>query len=251
MMRTLLLGLYLSLCVVLALPWLILWTLLTGKPDLMYALAMKAVRAGNRMFGIRVHVVGMENIPPGACVFVANHVSNVDPLACIPAIPQRVAILIKKELMNIPILSAGMRRAQFVPVDRSDRESAAASVDVAVEYLKSGVSFAIFAEGTRSVDGRLRPFKRGGFAIAIEASAPVVPVSIAGTQHLLPKGEWKLHAGDVTVRFGPAVDAAAYTLDRRAELQARVHALVAAGLPQEQQPQDRSSTSPAAAEGAP
>src|SRR5580692_3780377 len=110
MIRTLLLGSFFALCIVFVLPWLILWTLLTGKP----------VRAGNRIAGIRVHLQGVENIPPGACVFVANHVSNADPLACIPSIPRRVAILIKKELMSIPILSAGMRRAQFVPVDRAD-----------------------------------------------------------------------------------------------------------------------------------
>jgi 1-acyl-sn-glycerol-3-phosphate acyltransferase len=241
MIRTLLLGFFFALCIVLVLPWLLLWTVLTGKPDWMYTWAMKAVRAGNRIAGIRVRVVGLENIPPGASVFVANHVSNADPLACIPSIPQRVAILIKKELMGIPILAAGMRRAQFVPVDRSDRESAAASMEVAVRYLKEGVSFAIFAEGTRSDDGRLRSFKRGGFSIAIEAGAPIVPISIAGTQYVMPKGSWIVRPGDVTVRFGPPVDAAAYTVDRRAALLARVHALVAAGLPPEQRPLDEAA----------
>jgi 1-acyl-sn-glycerol-3-phosphate acyltransferase len=236
MIRTVFLGLYLSLCILLALPWLILWSIITGSPDLMYALAMKAVLVGNRVFGIRVHVGGLENIPPGACVFVSNHVSNVDALAFIPSIPQRVAILIKKELMRIPILATGMRAAGFVPVNRSDRDAAAASVELAVKRLKEGISFAIFAEGTRSSDGRLQPFKRGGFTIAIDAGAPIVPVSIAGTQRLLPKGDWKLRAGDVFVRYGPPVNASAYTLDRRAELASRVHSLIAAGLPPEQQP---------------
>jgi 1-acyl-sn-glycerol-3-phosphate acyltransferase len=228
--------LYFALCIVLVLPWLILWSVITGRPDLMYSLAMKAVRGGNRVFGIRVHVLGLENIPPGACVFVSNHVSNVDAIAFIPSIPRRVAILIKQELLGIPILATGMRRAQFVPVDRSDRDAAAASVELAVKRLKEGVSFAIFAEGTRSADGRLRPFKRGGFTIAIDAGAPVVPVSIAGTQHLLPKGDWKLRSGDVVVRYGPAVDSSAYSIDRRGELLARIQSLVAAGLPPEQQP---------------
>jgi 1-acyl-sn-glycerol-3-phosphate acyltransferase len=236
MTRTVFLGLYLSLCIFLALPWLILWSIITGSPDLMYALAMKAVRVGNRAFGIRVHVEGLENIPPGACVFVSNHVSNVDALAFIPSIPERVAILIKKELMRIPILATGMRAAGFVPVDRSDRDAAAASVELAVRQLRGGVSFAIFAEGTRSSDGRLQPFKRGGFTIAIDAKVPVVPVSIAGTQRLLPKGDWKLRPGDVFVRYGPPVNTSAYTLDRRAELVSRIQSLVAAGLPPEQQP---------------
>jgi 1-acyl-sn-glycerol-3-phosphate acyltransferase len=241
MIRTLLLGTYYALCIVLILPWLILWSVIVGSPDLMYSLAMKAVRAGNRIVGIRVHVEGIENIPPHACVFVSNHVSNADAITFIPSIPRRVAILIKKELFRIPILSIGMRRAHFVPVDRSDREAAAASVDLAVKWLKEGLSFAIFAEGTRSADGRLRTFKRGGFTIAIDAGAPIVPVSIAGTQRLLPKGDWRLCSGDVVVRYGPAVDSSAYSMDRRGELLAHVQALVAEGLPPEQQPLEASS----------
>ena len=240
MIRTILLGSYLGLCILLILPWLVLWSVITGNPDLMYSLAMKAVRAGNRLFGIRVHIEGLHNVPPGACVFLANHVSNVDALAFIPSIPRRVAILIKHELMRIPILAAAMRAAQFIEVDRSDREAAAASVDLAVKCLKAGVSFAIFAEGTRSPDGRLRPFKRGGFTMAIEAGAPIVPVSIAGTQRVLPKGDWKCRSGDVTVRYGPAVDASSYTMERRGELVARVESLVAAGLPPEQRPLEKS-----------
>jgi 1-acyl-sn-glycerol-3-phosphate acyltransferase len=242
MIRIILLGLYFGLAVLLALPWLILWSVIVGNPDLMYGVAMKFVRAGNRLAGIRVRVEGLENIPPGACVFASNHVSNVDAIAFIPAIPRRVAILIKQELMSIPILATGMRRAQFVPVDRADREAAAATIDVAVQTLKRGVSFAIFAEGTRSPDGRLRPFKRGAFNIAMEAAVPIVPVSIAGTQLLLRKGDWILRPGDVVIRFGPPVDASSYTMDRRAELQARVESLVAAGLPPAQQPLSRTSS---------
>jgi 1-acyl-sn-glycerol-3-phosphate acyltransferase len=235
MIRSLLLLVYLALCIVVVLPWLILWTVLTGSPERMYAMSMKAVRVGNRIAGMRVKVEGIENVPPGACVFVANHASNVDPLAMFPVVPQRLGVLIKKELLNIPILSAGMRRAHFVPVDRGDREAAAASVDIAVRYLKEGVSFAIYAEGTRSPEGRLRPFKRGGFSMAIAAGVPVVPVSISGTQRILPKNAFSLHPGEVTVHFSPAIDAAAYSPDRRMELLDRVHSAVAANLPPDQQ----------------
>jgi 1-acyl-sn-glycerol-3-phosphate acyltransferase len=241
MIRTLLLALYFATAIVLALPWLILWSVIIGNPELMYSLAMKVVRCGNRIVGIRVRVENLENIPPGACLFTANHVSNLDPLAFIPAIPRRVAILVKQELFRIPILSTGMRRAQFVPVDRSDREAAAVSLDVAARTLKSGVSFAIFAEGTRSADGRLRPFKRGAFTVAIEAGVPIVPVSISGTQFLMKKGDWRIRQGEVVVRYGPAVDSSAYSMDRRSELLARVESLVAAGLPPGQQPAERFS----------
>ena len=236
MIRTCLLVLFFALAIVFGLPWLVLWTILTGKPDFMYAIAMKAVRFGNRLVGVRVRTIGLENIPAQPCVFIANHVSNMDPLVFIPAIPQRVGILVKRELFRIPIFSSAMIRAQFTPVDRGDRESSGKSISAAARILKEGLSYAIFAEGTRSADGRLRPFKKGGFTMAIEAGAPIVPVAIAGTQRLWPKGSWTITPGEATVAFGPAVNASEYTIESRAELIQRVQSLVAAALPPEQQP---------------
>jgi 1-acyl-sn-glycerol-3-phosphate acyltransferase len=99
----------------------------------------------------------------------------------------------------------------------------------------------IFAEGTRSSDGRLRPFKRGTCVTAIQAGVPVIPVSIAGTKRLMPKGSWAVHPGEVSIVFGPAVDPSEYGPDRRSELLSRIEALVAAGLPAEQQPAPRST----------
>ena len=187
MIRTLLLAFFFSFAIILALPWLVLWTILTGNPDFMWVTAMKAVRFGNRLAGIRVRVAGLENIPARPCVFIANHASNVDPLVFIPAIPRRVGILVKRELFRIPIFSAAMMRAQFTPVDRGDRESSGKSISAAAQILKGGLSYAIFAEGTRSSDGRLRPFKKGGFTMAIEAAAPIVPVSIGSTKRWTQK----------------------------------------------------------------
>ncbi|MBZ5696430.1 MAG: 1-acyl-sn-glycerol-3-phosphate acyltransferase [Acidobacteriia bacterium] len=235
MIRTILVGCYYALAVILVLPFLILWSVIAGNPEFMYGLSMKAVRLGNRLAGIRVHAEGLENIPARACIFVANHASNLDPLALFPAIPRRVGILVKRELFRIPILSTGMRRAQFIPVDRAARE-AIEIADVAVRNMKEGLSFAIFVEGTRSPDGRLRPFKKGAFAMAIQAGVPIVPVSIAGAHRLMRKGDWIVRPGVVTIRFGPAVDASRYTMESRAELLARVESLVAAGLPPDQQP---------------
>jgi 1-acyl-sn-glycerol-3-phosphate acyltransferase len=236
MIRTVIAVLFYALGILLVMPWLILWSLLTGSADFMYQMAMKAVRAGLRIAGVRVRVEGLENIPVGVCIFAANHVSNMDPLAFVPAIPRRVSLLAKKEVFRIPILSKAMRLAKLIPVDRADREAAASSVERAVECLKQGLSFAVYPEGTRSRDGRLLPFKKGTFVMAIEAGVPVVPVSIAGAQRLMRKGDWKVQPGEVTVRFGPPVDASDYKMERRAELLARVEALVAAGLPEEQRP---------------
>ena len=236
MIRTIAVVLFLALALLLVMPLFILWTLLTGTADLMYEVAMKTVRASLRIAKIRVRVEGLENIPPSVCIFAANHISNVDPIAFVPAIPRRVSVLLKSELFRIPILSTAMRLAKFVPVDRADKEAAVASVNVALGVLKEGLSLAVYPEGTRSPDGRLRPFKKGTFALAIEAGVPIVPVSISGAQHLMRKGEWTMRPGEIVVRFGPPVDASQYRMERRMELLERVEELVAAGLPEDQQP---------------
>ncbi|MBZ5502586.1 MAG: 1-acyl-sn-glycerol-3-phosphate acyltransferase [Acidobacteriia bacterium] len=243
MIRTCAVVAFMALGIVLVFPWLIVWSLLVGNPELLYATATRAIRVACRMAGLRIRVEGLEKIPPRACIFAANHASNLDPPALVAVIPRRVSFLAKKEVFRIPILATAMRVAQFVPVDRASREAATASVDIAARRLKEGLSFAVFPEGTRSPDGRMRPFKKGTFVMAIQAGAPVVPVSIVGAQNLMQKGKWTLRPGEVTIRFGPAVDASEYTLDRRGELLARVESLVAAGLPPEQQP---AAPSPAA-----
>lgn len=236
MIRSLILFTYVALALVFVLPWFILWSLITGKPGVMYNMAMHTVRLSLKLIGVRVRIEGRENIPAGVCIFAANHISTIDPLAFIPAIPRRVAILVKKELFRVPFLGPAMRLADFVAVDRADREAALGSIDLAVERLKHGTSFAVYPEGTRSADGRLRPFKKGTFLMAIQAGVPIVPVSIAGAQKIMPKGDWRIHGGEVVVHFGSPVNAADYSLEARSDLLGRVHSLVAAGLPPEQQP---------------
>jgi 1-acyl-sn-glycerol-3-phosphate acyltransferase len=236
MIRTFLAYALLSLLLVLVLPWFILWSLLTRNPDAMYNLSMRALIAAMKISGVRVQIDGLENIPAGVCVFVSNHASNLDPLVFFPAIPRRISVLIKKELMKIPILSSGMRLAHFVPVDRGDREAAAASLDLSIRYLREGLSFAIFAEGTRSPDGRLRPFKKGAALMAIQAGVPIVPVSVAGTQNLMRKGSAKIEPGKVTVHFGAPIATDGFSVERRNELLAQIEHAVAANLPPDQQP---------------
>jgi 1-acyl-sn-glycerol-3-phosphate acyltransferase len=243
MIRTILAVVYLALGILLVMPWLILWSLLTGSADSMYRVTMKVVASAVRVAGVRVRLEGVENIPAGVCIFAANHVSNMDPLAFVPLIPRRVALLVKSELFRVPILSKAMRMAHFVPVERENREAAAASVETALKYLKEGLSFAVYPEGTRSRDGRMLPFKKGTFLMAVRAKVPVAPVSIVGAQDLMRPGEWAVRPGEVTIRFGPAVDASAYTLEQRAQLLALVEQLVAAGLPEEQKPRKDGSGS--------
>lgn len=236
MIRTILLVSLVGLAILLILPFFILHAWIIGSPEAMYQMAMITLRSGLRLVGIRVHVEGAENIPDKTCVFASNHASNIDPVALVPFIPRRVAILAKKQVFRVPILSTGMRMCQIVPVDRDDKESAAASVNKAIQYIRGGTSFLVYPEGTRSPDGRLRAFKSGTFVMAIEAGVPVVPVSLIGTAQIMRKGDLALHPGRVIVRFGPAVDSADYKFERRELLRERVRDLVAAGLPEDQRP---------------
>lgn len=236
MLRSIAVLVFLTVYILLLGPPFILHCLVTGRADRLYFIGVSAARIALRIGGIRVRAEGLENIPPGVCIFVANHTSNADPPAVVGAIPRRVALLGKKEVFRVPILARALLLAAFVPVDRSNREGAMASVEKALEHLRAGVSFLIFPEGTRSPDGRLRPFKKGTFVIAIRARVSVVPVSVVGSHHVMHKGELRLRPGEVLVRFHPAIDASQYTLDRKEEFLAAVHLAVASGLPDEQKP---------------
>jgi 1-acyl-sn-glycerol-3-phosphate acyltransferase len=236
MIRLAIISFFLTLYVLLLGPLLILHALATGSVELLYRAGLSGVRFIMRVVGVRFRVEGLDNIPAGVCIFVANHTSNADPPAVVGAIPRRISVLVKHTLFRIPIVSRAFRLARFVPVNRSNRDAAIASVETAIEYVKEGVSFLIYPEGTRSEDGRLRPFKKGSFVMAIKSGAPIVPISVAGAQRIMRKGELAIHPGEIVVRFGKPVDASAYTLEQRDELTARVHAAVAASLPADQQP---------------
>jgi 1-acyl-sn-glycerol-3-phosphate acyltransferase len=235
MIRTIAVALFCAFSILLLLPFLIVWTAISGDADFMYWTSMKFVRVALRMAGIRFRADGVENIPAQACVFACNHASNADPPVLVLAIPRRLTILVKRELFRIPILSFGMRQAGFVKVDRRAKEGSV-DLDEVADHLNHGLSLLVFAEGTRSPDGRLHPFKKGAALMAIHAKAPIAPMAIIGTPKIMPKGDWRLHPGEVTVRFCPAIDAAQYSIDQRAELIERVEAAVADALPPEQRP---------------
>lgn len=236
MIRTAIMLFLFALAIIVVLPWLILWSLLANSQDLMYRSSMAWVRIVLSLIGVRVRMEGLENIPADTCIFAANHVSNIDPLAFVPNIPRRVAIPLKKELFRMPIISYGMKLSKFIVVDRASRQAAADSLRQSVQYLKEGLSFAIYPEGTRSPDGRLLPFKRGAFLMAIQTGVPIVPVSIVGALRLMRKGESAIHPGEVVIRYQPPIDSSSYSTATLRDLVARVHTAVAAGLPADQQP---------------
>ena len=203
----------------------------SGVAGGLYPAASMTLRLAFAAAGLRVRMEGEDNIPSGACLFLANHTSAVDTLAFFISVPKRIAFMAKQELFRIPLLGLAMRRAQFVSVDREDREAAAASAKCAVGQLRQGISMVIYPEGTRSPDGRLLPFKRGAFLIAIRAGRPVVPVTIIGAQEALPKGRWWIRPGEIVIRIHPAIDVSGYGDADREMLRERVRNQIAGALP--------------------
>src|SRR5579862_2240465 len=183
------------------------WTFISRKIDLLYSMAMWGAWHGVRVAGVRVQVLGLNRLDPKRTyVFMSNHASLLDPPILVPLIPRRTSVLVKKELFRIPILAQAMRMGSLVPVDRTNRESAIASLRAAQQVLNAGINMTIFIEGTRSQDGRLLPFKKGPFYLAEESGVPIVPVTISGSHELMPKDKWQITPGIVTVHFHPRIE---------------------------------------------
>ena len=209
------------------------WTLIKEDITDLYNVAMWIVTAGVRAAGIQVEVTGRENLPTGrCCIFMANHVSNLDPPVLIPNLPGRTSILLKQELMRIPLLGTAMRLSNFVPVARGhQKEKAVESIRAAVEVLRSGLHITVFPEGTRSRDGHMLPFKKGPFFLAKETGAPIVPISIHGTESMMRKGSMRIYPATAHIHFHPVIEPASYTT--REELMEAVRSAIANGLPEE------------------
>ena len=153
-----------------------------------------------------------------AAVFCSNHESNVDPPVLFQSLHRRLHVLFKAELKKLPILGKVMVAGGFVPVERDRREASMASIDRAAESIRSGNSFLIFPEGTRSRTAELLPFKKGGFIMAIKAQAPIVPVAVSGGRSAMRKGSWIVRPVMVDVRIGDPVETTGFTLDDRDKL---------------------------------
>ena len=201
-MRTLLTLLWWTIATPIAALFVLPYAVLTGNSDPLYGVSMFIVHAGIWVSGIRVVVTGRDRLDPQQpYIFMANHVSNVDPPVLIPWLPKRTSVLVKKELFRIPILGTAMKVAHLVPVDRHNRDAAVQSVRDAAEVMKQGFDMTIFPEGTRSRDGRLLPFKKGPFYLAMETGISIVPVTILGTYEILPKGKFFIRHGTAELVF--------------------------------------------------
>src|SRR5499425_1498762 len=198
-----------------------------GVEDFIFPPAKFGCRGYVWAAGARVHVTGLERLDRDqAYVFIANHQSNLDPPMLFSYLGHNVGAIAKIELFRIPIMKQGFPLAHVVPVDRSNRERAAQSARRGADELRRGHSLMAFPEGTRSVDGLVKEFKKGVFFMAIEAGAPVVPVVINDTRLVMRKGEKRCVPGGVDLEVLPPVDTRGYGKGNIEELIQRVRDMI-------------------------
>ncbi len=174
--------------------------------------------------GIRVTINGLDNlIADRSVIYMVNHQSNFDIPVLLGRLPVQFRWLAKAELFRIPILGQGMRASGYISIDRSNRRSAMRSLQKAAETIRNGTSVLIFPEGTRSPDGILQPFKKGGFVLTVDAGVPVIPMIIRGTWSIMPKDRWMIRPQPVTLHILPAVDTSVYSRKTKDDLMAEVH----------------------------
>lgn len=213
-------------------PW-TLFVILTGvpvsflSPDYLHSYARFWAKVGLWLAGVRLTVAGQENLPAGAAVYMPNHQSNFDILALFAGLPVQFRWLAKEELFRIPLFGFAMRRTGYIAIDRSDRKKAIQSMAEAARRIGEGTSVIVFPEGTRSLDGHLLPFKKGGFMLAIDAAALIVPVAIDGSHEVMPKHSRWIRGGHIRVSIFPAVATAGTTPAGRDELMEAVRRPIA------------------------
>lgn len=214
---------------VLTLVVLVAATLILGGPVWLLGLLGKA-RAANRLitywsraflwaFGVKVEAFGLENAAGmGPCVILSSHRSHLDGPVLLCTLPFDFSFVIKRSLAKIPIWGWAVTRAGYVAIDRSDHTDSVAGMKRAAEMVRKGRRVLTFPEGTRGASDEFRPFKKGGVVLAIEAQVPILPVAVAGTFDLLPRGAMRAKPGRVVVAVGRPISTQGLTYDDRAEL---------------------------------
>ncbi len=226
--------------------WIFLWagimTLLLFLPMVISSLLS---RTGNLAFSIskiwarvmllvsatRVSAVGKEKIEKGrSYVIISNHQSQYDILAIVTSLGVQFRWIIKQEILRVPLFGYALYASRNIFIDRRDPDRARKSIRKGLDRLPRGASVMFFAEGTRSPDGRLLPFKKGGFAVALERSYPVLPVTVNGSRRVLPKGSVEFHPGRIEVVIGDPIETSGYGLDRIGELMERTRDVIESNL---------------------
>jgi len=176
---------------------------------------------------VHVRVNGLSNIEPDkSYIYMANHQSNFDIPVLLGYLPVQFRWLAKAELFKIPMFGRAMLGAGYVKIDRFNQRSAFESISEAAQKMKNGVSVMIFPEGTRSKDGRIKSFKKGGFVMAVDSGVPIVPVIIRGTWPIMAKSSLRINRGDVEMEIAKPIETIGYSRETKEELMDAVRSVI-------------------------
>jgi len=201
----------------------ILVSLVTAGGDTAHKVARIWAKCILALSNTRVTVKGLSNLKPGrSCIFMANHMSNFDIPVLQASLPVQFRWLAKAELYKIPVFGYAMKRAGYISIDRSNRESAIESLNKAAKIIRDGISVVIFPEGTRSRTHNIQPFKKGGFFLAVDSAAPIIPIIIKGTERIMPKKQMLIKPGNVTLEIAKPINSSGYTRKTKNDLMDKV-----------------------------
>jgi 1-acyl-sn-glycerol-3-phosphate acyltransferase len=217
-------------------------TILFGIPALLSAIIDRTGRTPYRigqtwariilkLNGVRVRVEGLSNIDKKTSyVFISNHQSNLDGLAIGTALPSPLRFVIKKSLLKIPIMGQAFKLGRMIPIDRSDGQKAIETINRYGRELKNGISALFFGEGSRSRDGKLQPFKKGGIIFSITSRLPLVPVTVINSFNLMPSGAFHIRKGTITIVIGKAISTSGYGPEHADQLRERAWTIISENL---------------------
>jgi 1-acyl-sn-glycerol-3-phosphate acyltransferase len=197
--------------------------------------------------GVRVEVEGLENVhPTRGCIYMSNHQSVFDIVAIVHTLPVSWKFVAKRELLRIPFFGWALAAADQVIIDRSNRQASIRSLARAAERVRGGANVIMFPEGTRSRDAVLHGFKSGGFHLAIQSQAPVVPITVSGSWRITPKKSLRIESGRLSIRYGTPIPTEGLTVDDRSRLKEQVRQAILAGYDADLQgpPLERSRAAP-------
>jgi len=205
----------------------ILASFITKNSDLPYNVTKTWAKFLLAVSRIKVTVKGLYNIRPDrSYIYMSNHQSNFDIPVALAYLPFKFRWVAKAELFKIPIFGSAMYKSGHINIDRSNRRAAYKSLKTAAKNIQEGISVLIYPEGTRSKDGNIRPFKKGGFLLAVESGTPIVPVIIHGTWPIMPKNKIIIKPGNVTIEIKAPIVTKDYNRKTKDELLEKVRNII-------------------------
>lgn len=199
--------------------WAVIFSFFPNADDRVHKIAQLWGKLLLLICDTKVEVIGKENFPyKNPHVLMANHQSDFDILIALAHLPGQFRWLAKKELFNIPIFGAAMKSADYISIDRQNREMALQSLEEATLRVRKGKSLMTFPESTRSRDGEIKAFKQGSFFVAIKSGVPIIPVTIIGSDQIMPKRSLRIRPGKIRLIIDKPVETKNYTEENRREL---------------------------------